>query len=67
MIPGDLDEDSVYLVVKRTIDGATQRYIEYFTTFDFGTEIENAYFVDCGLSYSGSATASISSGLAHGR
>ena len=65
VIPGDLDEDSVYLVVKRTIDGATQRYIEYFTTFDFGTEIENAYFVDCGLSYSGSATASISSGLAH--
>jgi|TARA_Y100000310_G_scaffold48435_2_gene44910 hypothetical protein len=62
--PGDLDEDAIYIVVKRTINGATKRYIEYFNVFDFGSNVENAFFVDSGLSYSGSASSSIS-GLSH--
>ena len=32
-IPGAIDEDSVYLVVQRTINGATKRYIEYLNFF----------------------------------
>jgi hypothetical protein len=63
-VPGDLNEDSVYLVVKRTINGSTARYIEYFSSFDFGTDVEDAFFVDSGLSYSGSAATSMS-GLSH--
>ncbi len=63
-IPGDLNEDDTYLVVKRTIGGATKRYIEYFSSFDFGSDVEDAFFVDSGLSYSGSSVTSIS-GLDH--
>ena len=62
--PGDLNEDDTYLVVKRTIGGATKRYIEYFSSFDFGSDVEDAFFVDSGLSYSGSSVTSIS-GLDH--
>ena len=64
VIPGDLNEDNVYLVVKRTINGATARYIETFSNFDFGTDVEDAFFVDSGLTYSGSAATTIS-GLNH--
>ena len=64
VIPGDLDEDQVYLIVKRTIDGATKRYVEYLSGFDFGTDITDAFFVDSGLTYSGSA-ATVISGLGH--
>jgi len=63
-IPGDLNEDDTYLVVKRTIDGGTKRYIEYFSSFEFGDDVEDAFFVDSGLTYSGSAVTSIS-GLNH--
>jgi hypothetical protein len=63
-IPGDLNEDDTYLVVKRTINGGTKRYIEYFSSFDFGDDVEDAFFVDSGLTYSGSAATSIS-GLDH--
>jgi len=64
VIPGDLNEDNVYLVVKRTVNGSTARYIETFSSFDFGTDIEDAFFVDSGLSYTGSAATSMS-GLSH--
>lgn len=63
-IPGDLDEDDTYLVVKRTIGGATKRYVEYFSSFDFGSDVEDAFFVDSGLTYSGASATSIS-GLDH--
>ena len=63
-IPGTADEDDLYMIVKRTINGATVRYIEYLSNYEFGTDIKNAYFVDCGLSYNSTATASIS-GLGH--
>jgi len=63
-IPGDLNEDDTYIVVKRTINGGTKRYIEYFSSFDFGDDVEDAFFVDSGLTYSGSAATTIS-GLDH--
>lgn len=63
-IPGDLNEDVTYIIVKRTINGATKRYVEYFNTLDFGSDVEDAFFVDSGLTYSGVAATSIS-GLDH--
>ena len=55
-VPGDLDEDQTYIVVKRTIGGATKRYIEYLNLMDFGSNVQDAFFVDSGLSYTGVAS-----------
>ena len=63
-IPGDADEDDLYMVVKRTVNGSTRRYVEYLQNYDYGTNIADAFFVDSGLQYSGSATNTIS-GLDH--
>lgn len=56
-------EDVVYLVVRRTIQGVTKRYIERLQSRDIpliaGTnsrDVAQAYFVDCGLSYQGWTT-----------
>lgn len=57
-------EDQVYLSVKRTIDGSTVRHIEFIQSIDFGTDVADAFFVDSGLTYDGSATTSIT-GLNH--
>ena len=63
-IPGDLNEDAVYMVVQRTINLGTKRYVEFFAPFDFGSSAEDAFFVDSGLSYTGTAATSMS-GLNH--
>jgi hypothetical protein len=34
-ISGVLTEDEVWVIVKRTINGATKRYVECFSDFDF--------------------------------
>ena len=47
--------DQTWLVVKRTINGSTKRYIEY---------MDSSVYVDSSLSYSGTATTAIS-GLGH--
>lgn len=66
-IPGD-KEDDVYVVVRRTINGETKRYIEkleeVFDSQDTDSWYEDAFFVDSGLSYSGTAVSSVS-GLDH--
>lgn len=46
------DEDAVYVVVKRTINGSTKRYIERMATRNV-TDVVDAFFVDCGLTYDG--------------
>ena len=51
-------------IYAQTRTTATKRYVEYFSAFDFGTDIEDAFFVDSGLTYSGSAASSLS-GLEH--
>lgn len=57
--------DEAWLVVKRTINGATKRYVEYLSgIFDDGDDVMDAFFVDAGLTYSGSA-ATVISGLWH--
>lgn len=57
------NEDVLYAVVKRTINGRDVRYIERLNTRYF-TAKEDAFFVDSGLTYSGTATTTIS-GLHH--
>jgi hypothetical protein len=56
-------EDATYAVVERTIDSATVKYIERLQSRLFGA-LENAYFVDAGLTYSGAPTSTVG-GLWH--
>ena len=64
-ISGTLTEDELYVIVKRTINGATKRFVECFSEFDFDeTSATSFKFLDSHLSYSGSATTTLS-GLAH--
>ena len=51
------NEDAVYFVVNRTINGQTVRYIERLASRNFTTD-EDAFFVDSGLSYDGRNTSS---------
>jgi hypothetical protein len=50
-------EDSLYVVVKRTIGGATKRYVERMASRQFDAA-EDAFFVDSGLTYDGTNTGS---------
>lgn len=59
----DGNEDVPYFIVRRTIDGQTKRYIERLHTREFSS-VEDAFFVDCGLTYTGAAATTIS-GLDH--
>ena len=64
VLPTENSEDELYMIVKRTIGGVTKRYLERMKPFDFGTDATTAFFVDSGLSYSGSSTTSLT-GLYH--
>lgn len=55
--------DAVYVIVKRTIDGVTKRYVERFEKRDVSSS-ENVFCVDSGLTYDGVAATEIS-GLDH--
>ncbi len=57
VIPGD-PEDEVWVIVKRTINGQTKRYVEYFKPIEF-EEQSDAFFVHCGLSFDGGDPVSI--------
>jgi len=63
-LPTDTGEDTLFMIVKRTIDSVTKRYVEKLKPFDFGSVSTAAHFVDSGLSYSGSSTTTLS-GLYH--
>ena len=65
VIPTDDTEYQVYVIVKRTINGATRRFVEILNVFDFDqTDNTSFNFLDSALSYSGSAATTIS-GLDH--
>ena len=59
--------DELWLLVERTINGATVKYVEYMRK-DFdpedATDYSDAFFVDCGLEYSGASTSTLS-GIDH--
>jgi len=63
-LPTDSGEDELYMIVKRTVNSVTKRYVEVLKTFDFGSDTTAAFFVDSGLVYSGGAVTSLS-GLYH--
>jgi hypothetical protein len=59
--------DEVWLVVKRTVDGDTVRYVEYMTkvfSSDDGDTVEDAFYVDSGLTYDSTPATTIT-GLDH--
>lgn len=57
------NEDVLYCVIRRTIDGSTVRYVERLASRQFAAQ-EDAFFVDCGATYSGAPADEIS-GLDH--
>jgi hypothetical protein len=62
-IPGT-NQDELWISVKRTINSVTKRYVEYMVDTDWGTDQEDCFCVDSGLTYSGVATSTLS-GLGH--
>ena len=57
------DEDILYAVINRTINGSSVRYIERMHERQI-TDLEDMFFVDSGLTYEGPA-ATVFSGLSH--
>lgn len=51
-------EDVLYVVVKRTIEGVTKRYVERMNTRQY-SDAADWFFVDSGLSYDGRNTSSV--------
>ena len=64
IITTENEEDQVWLIVQRWINGAVRRYVEYFTPFDFSKDLTQFHYLDSGLSYNGDLTTSLS-GLSH--
>ncbi|PLR52420.1 hypothetical protein [Chimaeribacter arupi] len=62
----DGNRDDLWLVVRRTINGAVKRYVEFLKpSWDADTQsLSEAFYVDCGLTYNGAAVTSVS-GLSH--
>jgi len=57
-------EDKLYAVVKRTIDGSTVRNVEVLQSRLITTLATDAFFVDSGVTYSGTLISTIT-GLSH--
>lgn len=57
------NEDILYVIVNRTINGVQKRYVERMRSRAFPTPADS-FFVDAGLTYSG-APATVISGLGH--
>ena len=53
VISGANQEDQVCVVVKRTTNGVTQRYVEYFMQQELFGQLSNAFFVNCGQQWRG--------------
>ena len=65
VLPTDNSEYQVWVIVKRTINGVTKRYVEYLHNFDFDETDDTSFnYLDSQLAYDGSATTTIS-GLDH--
>lgn len=62
-VVAESNEDVLYAVVRRTINGRTVRYIERLQSRQFVNQAD-AFFVDSGLTYTGAPVSSVS-GLWH--
>lgn len=56
-----VDEDEIWIIVKREIGGVDKRYIEYFKPRDWGDDQADCFFVDSGLSFDGGDAVTIAS------
>lgn len=58
VIPGQsgTNEDEVWVIAERTINSTQVFYVEQFQPQEWGSDDNDAYFVDAGISYSGVAT-----------
>ena len=64
-IPTDDSEYQTWVINKRTINGATKRYVEYIHQYDFDETDDTSFnFLDSQLSYDGSPVTTLS-GLDH--
>lgn len=61
-IVSENNEDILYAIINRTLNGVQNRYVERLSTRNFNGTLAQAYFVDCGATYSG-APATVISGL----
>lgn len=56
-----IDRDDLWVCVRRVINGSTVRTVELVQKYwEDGDTLPDAYFVDCGATYSGAATSTIS-------
>jgi hypothetical protein len=58
------DEDRLYAVIRRTVNGNTVRYVERMASRLFATQ-SDCFFVDAGATYNGAPVTVIDSGLSH--
>jgi len=59
------EEDRVYVVVKRNIDGQDVHYIERMSRIEVDQDIANSFYVDSGVTKSDPATFTLIDGLDH--
>lgn len=59
VISGQNEEDMIAVVVNRTINGSTVRYVEYFYPQELFNDLSNAFFVHCGLQLNLGASVAI--------
>lgn len=65
MPSSDQLQDVLWMIVRRTVNGRTVRYVEKLTKFwDFNMSLDDAHYVDCALKYNGVPT-SIVYGFTH--
>jgi NAD-specific glutamate dehydrogenase len=59
------ERDEVWVIIKRTINGATKRYVEFLEKeYEHDGTQQEAHYVDSGLVYSGASTTTLT-GLSH--
>ena len=64
-IPTDDSEYQTWVIIKRTINGSTKRYVEYLHDYNFDETDDTSFnFLDSQLEYDGSAVTTIT-GLSH--
>jgi hypothetical protein len=56
VISNDNQEDEVWVIVKRTINGSTKRYIEYLMPYEWFSDIHDFFYLHSGLTWDGGAS-----------
>jgi hypothetical protein len=60
----EIGEDATYVIMRRTINGGFHRYIERLESRTISNFVNDAFFVDAGLTYTGAPVTAIG-GLGH--